>query len=1408
MNVSRRGAIATTLVVAILVSIAAIAAAPASAGVVPIAIGGRTPESPSISGSRVVWSDRSPSGRGSDVFMYDMTTRKTSVLISDPSDQVAPHISGNLVTWVDYAAGNADVYALDLSTGIRTVIANGGNDEVKPVVSGSWVAWQEITVGGSKYVWARNLVTGEFVGVDIRATNPRICGNLLTYEWQAYRNAPIQVRVYNLATKVFTNVGGGNGMEVLPDTDGRYVTYVRYDTVGGFNVYAYDTQTGATVAAASGPGEQTAPRVANGVVYYLDVQTKGQIRLKAASAADGSAVAFNSYGTGDVAGTDADGQNLAWMEKTRTGWRIRGLFNTPSTGLVGMLSSARAAAISAMASLRPRDFSSPYVTGTYRRALTPRSPAYVYFSEKLNAKSAIRGVRLVNSATGLRVPARVRYIARRKAVSIAPIARLAAGDYQVVIASSVRDLAGNKTGATQVVPLGGVSAAAVGAPTSPICSVVGSTGDLRMKWNLVPGAASYRVVRLNRPIYSGNFSAATQVASVTAPPAAITAASDEASTSYTYYYAVYAVDSLGATSVLSANSSPDPHGASIPGYSFYACQRCHTAHGGPAPGVGGQVAVQATNCYACHGSSSQSSSYATGAPVNVQAQFNDYTPGIATASVPTVGNGGWSIHRTSAMVQNRNECEACHTPHRRPYYRDPATGNHGAAEAAFTYPKLLRVKTATNPVDAYMYSSETTPSGNSMCFACHGTVGVEGSAGSLTSMILANGGDSGAGGQSLDRTAGDHNSANWTSATLAHGTSNVPATPGGVGIQCEVCHNNHGASSDKLLDYRRSATQTVDAYKQSKLCFECHASAANGADETLSVGARPYTWNGRDVKAEFARHSTHPTATAASGRSLTCYSCHNTHYVQEGTAGKQWDVARVSDPTNTKSTPTTTTDFCMDCHGTIKVTQAFNRTWMAPYTVTTSTPGGTFPGWQKTMWTGSGHASATVANGRAWCDNCHDPHASDFDRLVAWSSNNQAWSSGTPNTASRTGTTSTNASNIKGTTSEIGYKESFEEALCLQCHGSVSVVTSDGVTIPSKKAPGAADVATEMAGMYRHPTQGPSGRHSDVEGPSAFGVANRHAECVDCHDPHSARKANGDATHTVGSSLAGGALYGVFGVVPSYPTTSPYSASTTYPSNFATPTATWTYYQLDGGAQDNEAYLCFKCHSSYTTLPTTISVPSRNTTPTNVAQEFNPQNFSFHNVVGAPASQTFKTMFTYKNSAGTTVTTQFNANPTTASVFTGSWGFSSKMTCTDCHSNSTASASGPHGSSVKWMIDPNYPGDWLTANLSNFGTNRVICSKCHNTNTTSGLPNAQQAHAADTQHQSTATCVYCHIKVPHGWRRPRMIGYMSDPEPYRSTWMQRIPATAGTINFSSEQDCYNSAGCGGKHSSAPATYWP
>lgn len=190
-----------------------------------------------------------------------------------------------------------------------------------------------------------------------------------------------------------------------------------------------------------------------------------------------------------------------------------------------------------------------------------------------------------------------------------------------------------------------------------------------------------------------------------------------------------------------------------------------------------------------------------------------------------------------------------------------------------------------------------------------------------------------------------------------------------------------------------------------------------------------------------------------------------------------------------------------------------------------------------------------------------------------------------------------------------------EEGLCDTCHnGSTSV------------SPATKNVAGEFAKAYRHPIA-TVGKHNPAEGFSTLSdplSPDRHSECEDCHNPHSAQS----GAHTQGSSKIGAALLGAWGMKPIYgatPWTDPIS---------------WEKVQFTStlDADALEAYLCFKCHKS-------------------LAKYFNPSNPSYHAVVGLP-----------------------KADPTYSGSYLNGWTPTSQMTCSDCHSSDNAGVRGPHGS--------------------------------------------------------------------------------------------------------------------------------
>jgi len=112
--------------------------------------------------------------------------------------------------------------------------------------------------------------------------------------------------------------------------------------------------------------------------------------------------------------------------------------------------------------------------------------------------------------------------------------------------------------------------------------------------------------------------------------------------------------------------------------------------------------------------------------------------------------------------------------------------------------------------------------------------------------------------------------------------------------------------------------------------------------------------------------------------------------------------------------------------------------------------------------------------------------------------------------------------------------------------------------------------------------------------------------------------------------------------------------------------------------------------------------------------------------------------------------------------------------CDDCHTI-PADMVGPHGSSVHVGIDPAYSQSEYanpTASANQFratGTDRVVCMKCHNMESSLSpavKPGGHRVHGAHVFHASFGSsdprrqgekCIDCHVRIPHAWQRPRLL---------------------------------------------------
>jgi len=227
-----------------------------------------------------------------------------------------------------------------------------------------------------------------------------------------------------------------------------------------------------------------------------------------------------------------------------------------------------------------------------------------------------------------------------------------------------------------------------------------------------------------------------------------------------------------------------------------------------------------------------------------------------------------------------------------------------------------------------------------------------------------------------------------------------------------------------------------------------------------------------------------------------------------------------------------------------------------------------------------------------------------------------------------------------------------EEGQCLACH--------DG-------SPATSNVRNDQLKPYRHPGQDYSDRHTGPTEslPTDFGITpanRRHAECVDCHNPHVARS---EATLQPRPDAASSLLLGVSRIAV-------FNGGAGAPPGYEFIPASDTLSSPGGDWQ-----LCFKCHSSWTTQPSG---------QTDLARALNPNNPSYHPVEAA------------------------GRNPNISGLaFAPGWDATSRTRCGDCHGSDDPTTRGPHGSLYRYILNRPY----TASSAPRMTTAGESCFACH-----------------------------------------------------------------------------------------------
>jgi hypothetical protein len=332
-------------------------------------------------------------------------------------------------------------------------------------------------------------------------------------------------------------------------------------------------------------------------------------------------------------------------------------------------------------------------------------------------------------------------------------------------------------------------------------------------------------------------------------------------------------------------------------------------------------------------------------------------------------------------------------------------------------------------------------------------------------------------------------------------------------------------------------------------------------------------------------------------------------------------------------------------------------------------------------------------------------------------------------------------------------------------------------------------------------------------------LAQRHAECTDCHNPHRVirnRLFNADpgapdpaGTHrhdeTSGythSNLASGVLRGSWGMEPVYGSTSFQALPGSYAVKRGDPGAN-TSSDVSQPFVTREYQVCLKCHSDHGYPDNNLypagsrpalgrsggTAPGTNnlTIYTNQAKEF--QAPASHQGEGSrPNSGAGSNYITNNHRGWHPVIGPTGRSAPSPSAFRAPWGNAigtQTMYCSDCHGENTpgnsvvppggdnGAAWGPHGSNNSFLLKGLWNSSVGADSRGDNGPNaNGLCFKCHSPDTyanrngsgSTGFFNADRGnlHAFHTDKIERIRCNWCHVAVPHGWKNKALLVNLND----------------------------------------------
>ena len=514
-------------------------------------------------------------------------------------------------------------------------------------------------------------------------------------------------------------------------------------------------------------------------------------------------------------------------------------------------------------------------------------------------------------------------------------------------------------------------------------------------------------------------------------------------------------------------------------------------------------------------------------------------------------------------------------------------------------------------------------------------------------------------------------------------------------------------------------------------CDTCHSGKTGMVNDTATFH---HVLDGTAYRAP-GSGTTYPTSTSA----LECVSCHTDHNYFNAAKGSNLRQAigtQGSSYTNTDFLTSGTFGICVSCHSAAQTKNTTGQKVIAGRPTATRIISGANFNTSKHNYvindaTKIGFGTAAF---QANCTKCHDDEQDTGSKMTS------TYKLGLH--------TSAEASLIKALGVTLVGTNYAEEGVCYKCHtGGTAGPDGYGVN-PGGTAmrAGARGIQAAFSGAYGHEPSNYVNIHRDDEytgAPTSIigetvssagwwgtGNANKHVECEDCHDVHTAKAPTYTMTNDNASPRANNVAPAISAAVEGWGVTISGPGVASSAGNWAgsgtagsgTPKYP-TYAKTTSAAY--EWQLCLKCHSRYAwgnqTPPAVPSLGANATTAemTDVGRDFDPSNYAFHPLFRVGLNQPGTTL----NGNWNSQTARRNISGSTSgnglsNTFVDGWLSTSRVTCQDCHTSSGVTE-GAHGSSSKWMIRAANTAVKVTiaagtvVNINSAATAGSYCQNCH-----------------------------------------------------------------------------------------------